>query len=225
MPLVDTVRGTFLLALPLILGALAGVLVRALRRGQRGDRGPVADGRVRRRAGRHDGRQRLGRPDRGGARRRVHLAAAGRASPSATWSTRSCIGIVLNLLALGLTGFLYERLMQTDQQTLQPAAAVAATWEIPVLSDIPVIGPVLFRGNIFLYLALILVVVHPHRAVPDPVGPAHPVGRRAPDGGRHGRHHGCSGCATATCCWPALVAGHRRRLLHAAARLAASPRT
>jgi ABC-type uncharacterized transport system permease subunit len=68
------------------------------------------------------------------------------------------MGIVLNLLALGLTGFLYERLMQTDQQTYNQPPHFG-TWEIPLLSDIPVIGPAIFRGNIFLYLALVLVVV------------------------------------------------------------------
>jgi ABC-type uncharacterized transport system permease subunit len=68
------------------------------------------------------------------------------------------MGIVLNLLAVGLTGFLYERLMQTDQQAYNQPPHFG-TWEIPLLKDIPVLGPALFRGNIFLYTALILVAV------------------------------------------------------------------
>ena len=46
MPVVDIVRGTFIFAVPLIFGALAGVLVRARRRDQRGHRG-AADSRAR----------------------------------------------------------------------------------------------------------------------------------------------------------------------------------
>ncbi|HEU5107623.1 MAG TPA: ABC transporter permease, partial [Micromonosporaceae bacterium] len=68
------------------------------------------------------------------------------------------MGIVLNLFAVGLTGFIYERLMQRDQQAYNEPPKFG-NWEIPLLSDIPVIGPALFRGSIFLYLAMIFVVV------------------------------------------------------------------
>ena len=68
------------------------------------------------------------------------------------------VGIVLNLFALGVTGFLYERLMQPDAQKLQQAAADAELAD-PGLADIPVIGPVLFDTNMLVWLALILVVV------------------------------------------------------------------
>jgi simple sugar transport system permease protein len=68
------------------------------------------------------------------------------------------MGIVLNLFALGLTGFIYERLMQRDQQAYNEPPKFG-NWEIPLLSDIPVIGPALFRSSIFLYLALVLVAV------------------------------------------------------------------
>ncbi len=68
------------------------------------------------------------------------------------------LGVVLNVLALGLTGFLYDRLMQTEQEKYnQPP--VFPKWAIPGLSDIPVIGPVLFDANVFVYLALVLVAV------------------------------------------------------------------
>jgi simple sugar transport system permease protein len=68
------------------------------------------------------------------------------------------LGIVLNLFAVGLTGFLYERLMQTDAAGFNQPSGFG-TWRIPVLADIPVIGPVLFEANIFLYLALAFVVI------------------------------------------------------------------
>lgn len=68
------------------------------------------------------------------------------------------IGIVLNVFAAGLTGFLYEQFMRTDS-TSYNLAPRAPTWEIPGLSKIPVIGPALFQGNVFTYGAFVLVAV------------------------------------------------------------------
>lgn len=60
-------------------------------------------------------------------------------------------GTVLNILALGLTGFFYQAGLTTEGK-LQP---------IPLgpLADIPLIGPVLFSNPPITYLTLILVVV------------------------------------------------------------------
>ena len=68
------------------------------------------------------------------------------------------VGIVLNLLALGVTGFLYERLMQPDAVKYNQPPHMP-TWSVPGLSGIPVIGPVLFRATLLLWIALILVFV------------------------------------------------------------------
>lgn len=65
-------------------------------------------------------------------------------------------GVVLIVFALGLTAFLFEQLMRRDPGRYNTPARVP-TWELPVLSDIPLLGPVLFRSNIFVYLALALV--------------------------------------------------------------------
>lgn len=68
------------------------------------------------------------------------------------------VGIVLNAFALGLTGYLYEQLMQKNQSgTNEPPEL--PVWKIPLLSDIPVIGPAFFRGTILTYSAFILVIV------------------------------------------------------------------
>jgi general nucleoside transport system permease protein len=70
------------------------------------------------------------------------------------------VGVVLNLFALGLTGFLTDRVLTTHQTTLN-TPNVFAPIQIPVLAKIPVIGPVLFDQNIFIYLMYIaLVVLH-----------------------------------------------------------------
>jgi simple sugar transport system permease protein len=157
MPMVNIVRGTFILALPLIFGALAGVLCE-----RSGVVNVAIEGQLLMGAfsgalfGTVSGSPWVG----------LVAAAVGGAFISlllAVFSIRYLVdqvvmGIVLNLLALGLTGFLYERLMQTDAQRYNSAPRFG-TWEIPVLSDIPVLGPALFRSNIFLYLALVLVLV------------------------------------------------------------------
>ncbi len=68
------------------------------------------------------------------------------------------LGVVLNLFALGLTGFLFTQLMQQhgDQFNFPPTFP---TWRIPGLADIPVVGPGLFDTNLFGYLAIVLVIV------------------------------------------------------------------
>lgn len=65
-------------------------------------------------------------------------------------------GVVLNVFALGLTGFLYEQLMAPEQTRFNQPRPVPR-WDIPVLSDIPLLGPALFEVNIFVYLALGIV--------------------------------------------------------------------
>jgi general nucleoside transport system permease protein len=66
-------------------------------------------------------------------------------------------GTVINIFAVGITSFLSTRILQRTPELnspdrLQPIA-------IPVLSDIPVIGPVLFDNNAFVYLMFGLVIL------------------------------------------------------------------
>ncbi|MFG2105521.1 ABC transporter permease [Micromonospora chersina] len=157
MPLVNVLRGTFILALPLIFGALAGVLC---------ERSGVVNVAI-------EGQLLMGAFSgalfgsiSGSVWVGLVAAAIGGALISlllAVFAIRYLVdqvvmGIVLNLLAVGVTGFLYERLMQTDA-TKYNSAPRFSNWEIPLLKDIPLIGPALFRGNIFLYLGLLLVLV------------------------------------------------------------------
>jgi ABC-type uncharacterized transport system permease subunit len=67
------------------------------------------------------------------------------------------LGVVLNVLALGLTGFLYDRLMvpNPDLNTGSTFSAV----KIPGLGDIPIIGPIFFDSSIFLYITYVLIIV------------------------------------------------------------------
>lgn len=66
-------------------------------------------------------------------------------------------GVVINLFVLGVTSYVSSQVFQ--QYRFLNNAPVFAPIRIPFLSDIPVIGPVLFQQNLFVYGALIMVGV------------------------------------------------------------------
>jgi simple sugar transport system permease protein len=61
------------------------------------------------------------------------------------------LGVVINTLIIGLTGYLYDDLMVPYANTLNSPSTFSAI-KIPLLGDIPIIGPVFFDSTIFLYL-------------------------------------------------------------------------
>src|SRR5208282_4359898 len=61
------------------------------------------------------------------------------------------LGVVLNILILGLTTYLYDDLMVPYQNTLN-SPNTFSVFKIPLLGDIPILGPVFFDATIFLYL-------------------------------------------------------------------------
>ncbi|MBG0561589.1 ABC transporter permease [Actinoplanes aureus] len=157
LPLVDTSSGTLQLALPLILGALAGVL---------GERSGVVNVAI-------EGQFLMGAfagalvgTMAGSVWAGLISAAVGGVIIAAILAVLAIrylvdqvvVGMVLNLFALGITGFLYERLMQPDAAGYNTPPQMP-TWSVPGLSDIPVIGPVLFQANLLVWVALLLVVV------------------------------------------------------------------
>jgi simple sugar transport system permease protein len=66
------------------------------------------------------------------------------------------LGVVLNLFATGLTGFLFDRLMSTEQSVYNSPPIFTAIW-IPGLADIPIVGPVLFDENVLCYITYGLI--------------------------------------------------------------------
>jgi simple sugar transport system permease protein len=66
------------------------------------------------------------------------------------------LGVVINTLVLGLTGYLYDDLMIPYQNTLNSPATFSAI-KIPLLGDIPIIGPVFFDVSVFLYITYVLL--------------------------------------------------------------------
>ena len=67
------------------------------------------------------------------------------------------IGVVIDAFALGLTNYLLYEVLTPYQSTLNNGITFSA-WEIPLVSKIPIVGPVLFDQNFFVYLAAILLV-------------------------------------------------------------------
>ncbi len=70
------------------------------------------------------------------------------------------VGVVIVAFCTGLTNFLTAQVLTPDQATLNsPDTFNPIT--IPLMSKIPIIGPILFDQNIFVYgAAVLLVVVH-----------------------------------------------------------------
>ena len=68
------------------------------------------------------------------------------------------LGVVLNTLVLGLTGYLYNAIMVPYGDTLNNPNTFSV-WKVPGLGDIPIIGPVFFDSTVFLYLTYLILVV------------------------------------------------------------------
>jgi general nucleoside transport system permease protein len=67
------------------------------------------------------------------------------------------LGVVLNVFAAGLTGFFYDAFMQPHAESLnQPP--LLENIKIPLLGDIPVIGPLFFDASVIVYLTYVLIV-------------------------------------------------------------------
>lgn len=68
------------------------------------------------------------------------------------------VGVVLNVLVIGITGFLYGRLLAPNQDTWNDPG-IFARFKIPLLGDIPIIGRVLFDQRVIVYIMYIVVAV------------------------------------------------------------------
>ncbi|MBY4206467.1 ABC transporter permease [Rhodococcus fascians] len=68
------------------------------------------------------------------------------------------VGVVLNVLVVGLTSFLYSVVLTKNAETLNSPPRFARI-DIPVLSQIPILGPVLFRQTLIVYLMYIAVAL------------------------------------------------------------------
>lgn len=68
------------------------------------------------------------------------------------------VGVVLNVLVIGLTTFLFRQVLAPNTETLNSPDTFTAV-PIPLLSEIPVIGPILFRQSFIVYLMYFVVAL------------------------------------------------------------------
>ena len=68
------------------------------------------------------------------------------------------VGVVLNVLAIGVTNFLYQQVLnQNPEETNSPGTLPIIS--VPFLSEIPIVGPVLFENRVTVYIAIFVVVL------------------------------------------------------------------
>jgi ABC-type uncharacterized transport system permease subunit len=68
------------------------------------------------------------------------------------------VGVVLNVLVIGITSFMFSQVLAPNAADLNTSARFKVV-PIPVLGDIPLIGPILFRQTPVVYLLYIAVAV------------------------------------------------------------------
>jgi len=67
------------------------------------------------------------------------------------------IGFVINVLVIGFTGFIYSEVLVEYEEKWNSGPSFSSI-EIPLLSKIPIIGPVLFNQTIIVYFMYIIVI-------------------------------------------------------------------
>lgn len=65
------------------------------------------------------------------------------------------IGAAINMIGLGITGFIYRDIFASTGRI--SAIAPVKALPIPFLSDIPIIGPIFFNQNLLVYLVFVIV--------------------------------------------------------------------
>lgn len=157
LPLTDLLASTLFLATPLIFGALGGVvcervgIVNIAIEGQL-LAGAFAGAVVASLAGQKPYVGLIAAP----------IAGVGVGALLAWFSIRYRVdqvitGVVLNVLVLGLTTFFFKGLL-SDLDGWNDRSRLPVI-PIPVLSEIPIIGPVLFRQNLLVYLLYAIVIL------------------------------------------------------------------
>jgi simple sugar transport system permease protein len=66
-------------------------------------------------------------------------------------------GTVINIFSAGMTSFISQKFLQVHQQLNNPV--MFQRFEIPLLAKIPLLGPIFFNTNFFVYLMFILLIV------------------------------------------------------------------
>lgn len=82
------------------------------------------------------------------------------------WVDQIVVGVVLNVLVIGITSFLFSTVLSANKDLNQAGAQIGAqggvimqNLPIPLLSGIPVLGPVVFDQNALVYVMYAIVIV------------------------------------------------------------------
>ena len=82
------------------------------------------------------------------------------------WVDQIVVGVVLNVLVIGITSFLFSTVLSDNPEFNQAGAQIGAqggvamqSLPIPLLSEIPILGPVFFDQNALVYLMYVIVIV------------------------------------------------------------------
>jgi ABC-type uncharacterized transport system permease subunit len=68
------------------------------------------------------------------------------------------VGVVLNVLVVGMTNFLFRQVLTPNADTMNSPDRLRAV-PIPILGDIPLIGPILFRQTALVYVLYAVVAL------------------------------------------------------------------
>jgi ABC-type uncharacterized transport system permease subunit len=68
------------------------------------------------------------------------------------------VGVVLNVLVIGITSFMFSQVLAPNAATLNDPPRFSR-WAVPVLGDIPLVGPIFFRQTPVVYLLYIAVAL------------------------------------------------------------------
>lgn len=66
-------------------------------------------------------------------------------------------GTVINIFSTGMTAFISQKFLQVHQELNNPI--MFTRFEVPLLAKIPLVGPILFNTNFFVYLMFFLLIV------------------------------------------------------------------
>ena len=66
------------------------------------------------------------------------------------------VGVVLNVLIIGVTNFLYSQWLTQDSSGVNNPGTFSI-WKIPLLGEIPILGPVFFENRLTVFLAFLLI--------------------------------------------------------------------
>ena len=68
-------------------------------------------------------------------------------------------GTIINIFTIGLTSYIVTKILQVKEWQYLNQSGFFPSFNFPVLSRIPFIGPILFRHNMFVYVMYLLVII------------------------------------------------------------------